>query len=507
MGTAHAVPALDDGTNGAGIARGSEVAPVINIIGRLTLAMGLSLLLPALIDIYDGSPNRGGMVIAALLTMAGGAALAQLTSGAAAGGERHPLRRRQAFLLTVLIWLVLPMFGALPFILGAPLAGITDAFFESMSGMTTTGATVFINLDDAPRGMLLWRSMLQWYGGLGIVIVAIVFLPALRIGGMQFFRSEAFDISGETMPRATQIARELVLIYLFLTAACMLGYAGTGMSAFDAICHAMTTVSTGGFATHDSSFIDYPASSQWVATGFMILGALPFLRFIQLARGQPLGLLRDTQIHAFLGIVLVASAMMTFWLLAREQLALDEAIRETLFNTASIITGTGYASTNYWLWGGFPAAIFLILPMIGGCTASTSCSAKVFRYQILFQALKAQLQRLRSPHAIYTLRYQGRPVEPDVVTSVMAFFFVFLTSIGVVAILLSLIGLDFITALSASIAALCNVGPGLGDLIGPSGSFHELPGIAKWLLAFGMLLGRLEFLSVFVLLTPDFWRR
>src|SRR5690625_1854841 len=286
----------------------SELVPIANTIGRLTLAMGASILLPALLDIHDESPSSGGMVVAAFLAMAGGAALAQLTAGAAGARERR-MTRQQAFLLTVLIWLVLPMFGALPFLFGAPQAGITDAFFEAMSGMTTTGATVFTGLDEASRGMLLWRSMLQWYGGLGIVIVAIIFLPALRIGGMQFFQSEAFDVSGETLPRATQIARELVLIYLGLTISCMLAYAATGMKAFDAICHAMATVSTGGFATHDSSFALFPASSHWVAITFMILGALPFLRFIQLARGQPLGLFRDTQIGAFLGIILAPRAM------------------------------------------------------------------------------------------------------------------------------------------------------------------------------------------------------
>lgn len=478
-------------------------APVANIIGRLNLVMGVSMLMPGGLDWLDGNPNWQGMLIAALLTAAGGAALAQVTAGQRSAG----LKRHQAFLLTVLIWVVLPLFGALPFVFGAPLATFTDAFFEAMSGMTTTGSTVFSDLDTAPRGMLLWRAMMQWYGGVGIVIVAIVFLPVLRIGGMQFFQSEAFDVSGETLPRATETARQLGWIYLALTIACMLGYAAAGMTVFDALAHSMTTVSTGGFSTRDSSMALFSPAAHYVGIVFMILGALPFLRFIQLARGDTRGLLRDTQVRGFLIIVLSVSGAMSAWLVLHDHHPLLDAVRETLFNVTSVITGTGYASDDYWLWGGFPVALFLILPLIGGCTASTSCSAKVFRYQVLLESLKGQLVRIRSPHSVYTLRYQGRPIESDVVSSVMAFFFVFLASIGIWAVLLSLIGLDFVTALSGSIAALTNLGPGLGPVIGPAGSFAPLPDSAKWLLALGMLLGRLEFLSVLVLLMPQFWRR
>ena len=478
-------------------------APVSNIIGRLGLILGLSMLVPALLDWLDGSPNWQGMLIAGFLTAAGGGALAQVTAGQGGAG----LTRHQAFLLTVLIWVVLPLFGALPFVFGAPLASFTDAFFEAMSGLTTTGATVFTELDAAPRGMLLWRAMLQWYGGVGIVIVAIVFLPVLRVGGMQFFQSEAFDISGETLPRATEIARQLAWVYLGLTFGCFVGYAAAGMTTFDALAHSMTTVSTGGFGTRDSGFALFSPAAQYVAIAFMVLAALPFLRFIQLGRGNPRGLVRDTQIRGFLTIILVVAVAMSLWLVLYGYKPPLGAIRQALFNVTSVITGTGYASDDYYLWGGFPVALFLILPLIGGCTASTSCSAKVFRYQVLLEALKGQLIRIRSPHGVYTLRYQGRPIDPDVISSVMAFFFVFLASIGIWAVLLSLIGLDFVTALSASIAALCNLGPGLGPLIGPAGNFAPLPDVAKWLLSTGMLLGRLEFLSVLVLFVPAFWRR
>ncbi len=476
--------------------------PVGDIIGRLSVVFGASMLVPALLDLADGHRNWHGLVIAALLTVAAGAALAIANVGA-----RQGLSRQQAFLLTVLIWVVGPLFGALPFVFGAPFAGYTDAFFEAMSGVTTTGATVFTELEQKPRGMLLWRAMMQWYGGLGIVIVAMVFLPAMKIGGMQFFQSEAFDISGDILPRASEVARQLIWIYLALTLGCFAGYAAAGMAPFEAICHTMTTVSTGGMGTRDSGFAEFSASAHYVGIVFMWLAAWPFVRFIQLGRGSARGLLRDSQIRAFMVVILAVSGAIAAWLVIGSRVPPAEAIRESLFNVTSVMTGTGFASDDYNAWGGFPVALFLIVPLIGGCAGSTSCSAKVFRYQILFETLRTQFGRMRSPHGVFTLRYQGRPVEPEVVSSIMAFFFVFLCSLGIWAILLSLMGLDVVTALSGSIAALCNVGPGLGPIIGPAGNYAPLSAEAKWLLSAGMLLGRLEFLSVLVLLAPVFWRR
>jgi trk system potassium uptake protein len=349
--------------------------------------------------------------------------------------------------------------------------------------------------------------MMQWYGGLGIVIVAMVFLPAMKIGGMQFFQSEAFDISGDILPRASEVAGQLIWIYLALTLGCFIGYAAAGMTSFEALCHTMTTVSTGGMGTRDSGFSEFSPAAHYVGIVFMWLAAWPFVRFIQLGRGQVRGLWQDTQIRAFLVIILGVSGALAAWLALRDRHPALDAIREALFNATSVMTGTGFASDDYNAWGGFALAVFLILPLIGGCAGSTSCSAKVFRYQILLETLRGQLGRMRSPHGVFTLRYQGRPVEPDVVSSIMAFFFVFLCSIGIWAILLALMGLDFITALSGSITALCNVGPGLGPVIGPAGNFAPLSAEAKWLLSAGMLLGRLEFLSVLVLLAPVFWRR
>jgi trk system potassium uptake protein TrkH len=480
-----------------------DFRPVARLIGQLSLGLGLAMLMPTVLDWSDGSENWRGFLLAAFLSVAGGLALAVATRGSDARG----LTRQQAFLLTVLVWAVLPLFGALPFILGAPQATFTDAYFEAMSALTTTGATAFTGLDDAPRGMLLWRGLMQWFGGVGIVVFAIVFLPALRIGGMQFFRSEAFDLTGDILPRATEIAGSLGWIYLSLTVGCMLAYSATGMGGFDAIVHAMTTVSTGGMGNYDNGFDRFSDTAHYVAVVFMVLAALPFLRFIQLARGSASPLWQDSQIRAFLAILGAGAFVVFLWLIVHGHHTPLDAVRESLFNLTSIMTGTGYSSDGYDRWGGFAVAIFFIFGLIGGCTGSTSCSAKVFRYQVLFAALVVQIRRIHSPHAVYPLRYQGRPVDPEVVSSIMGFFFVFVTCLIIWAILLSLLGLDALTAMSASVAALANIGPGLGPVVGPTGNYATLPDTAMWLLSIGMLLGRLEFLSVLVLFTALFWRR
>ncbi|HUS55974.1 MAG TPA: TrkH family potassium uptake protein [Thermohalobaculum sp.] len=480
-----------------------DFRPVGHVIGRLTIVLGASMVAPMLLDYLDDNGNADGFVLAAFLTMAAGLALMLITRQRESGG----LTRPQAFLLTVLVWVVLPIFGALPFAFGAPAVSYTDAYFEAMSGLTTTGATVFTGLEEAPRGMLLWRALLQWFGGVGIVIVAIVFLPMMRIGGMQFFRSEAFDLSSDVMPRATEIAASLFYVYLVLSIACALAYSATGMNGFDALTHAMTTVSTGGYGNYDTGFEYFSTSSHYVGIVFMWLGALPFIRFIQLARGNTRGIRGDTQIQAFLAIIFVVSATMVAFLVANDHHPLPDAIREALFNVTSVMTGTGFSSDPYDTWGAVPVALFFVIPLIGGCTGSTSCSAKVFRYQILYAALVVQIRRIHSPHGVFPLRYQGRPVEPEVVSSIMGYFFVFVCALSIWSILLSLLGLDTITAISAAVATLGNVGPGLGPVVGPSGNYASLPDTAKWLLSLGMVLGRLEFLSVLVLFMPIFWQR
>ena len=480
-----------------------DIRPVTFVIGILVAILGVTMLVPAALDAYLADGNAAAMALSGVLSATAGAAIAIASAQSRAAG----LSRQQAFMLTVGVWAVLPVFGAIPFMLGAPGAGFTDAYFEAMSGLTTTGATVFDQLHLEPRGMLLWRAMLQWFGGVGIVVFAMVFLPMLKVGGMQLFRSEAFDLGSDILPRAIDAAVGLGWLYVGLTVACVLAYAGAGLAPFDAVAYAMTTVSTGGLGTYDHSFAEFPAAAQYWAVVFMVLAALPFMLLLRGLEGRPRLLVRDPQVQAFLGIVAFVTTAMVLWLVLRNGRGLEESLRGALFNVTSILTGTGYASEDYGQWGGLPVAFFFLIGLIGGCAGSTSCSAKVFRYQILGKAIWVQLRRIHSPSGVFPLRYDHRPVDAEVLSSVMGFFFVFIASIGVLAVALALVGLDPLTAISGAVAALCNIGPGLGPVIGPAGGYGGLEPEAKWLLTGGMLLGRLEFLSVLVLFTRAFWMR
>ncbi len=475
--------------------------PIVYVIGLVVAVLGATMFLPMAVDLYYGSPDWAVFLSSAVISLVVGGSLALAT----ANSVGHGLTIQQTFLLTTLIWIALPLFGALPFVLGEIGARPVDAFFEAMSGMTTTGSTVFSGLDDLPEGLLLWRSMLQWFGGVGIIVVAMVFLPELRVGGMQVFRSEAFDTMGKVLPRAVQIAGRISAIYLGLTLLNILAYIAVGMTPFDAINHAFTTISTGGFSTHDASFGTYQGAPEYVASVFMLLGSLPFVRYIQIVQGTARPLFLDPQVRGYLTVVLTVTLAMTFFRLVFNGDHFEHGFREGIFNVTSIISGTGYASVDYQLWGTFPVVTFFFLGLVGGCAGSTACSVKIFRYQLLFASVRARVRAIHTPHGVFTPRYAGRPVGEDILSSVMAFFVMFVVSLGLLSVALSLTGLDTVTAVSGAATALANVGPGLGDTIGPAGNFASLNDTAKWLLAIAMLVGRLEVLSVFVLFTHRFW--
>lgn len=479
-----------------------DLRPVIYVIGLLVAALGLTMLVPMAIDLYHGSAEWLVFLQSAVITVLVGGSMAL----ASANGVGHGLSIQQTFLLTTAVWVALPMFGALPFMLSEVDARPVDGFFEAMSGLTTTGATVFSGLDDMPHGILFWRGMLQWFGGIGIIVVAMVFLPELRVGGMQIFRSESFDTMGKVLPRAAEISGRISWIYIGLTMACILCYLAVGMDAFDAVVHAMTTISTGGFSTRDASFGAFQGVAEYVAAFFMILASLPFVRYIQLVAGTAQPILRDSQIRTYLTIILLTTIVMTLYRLFANGDNIEHGFREGVFNVTSIISGTGYASVDYQLWGAFPVVAFFFIGLIGGCAGSTACSIKVFRYQLLFSSIKAQISAIHSPHGIFAPRYDGRRVDDEVLSSVMGFFVFFVVTLGVVSVLLGMTGLDFITSVSGAATALANIGPGLGDIIGPSGNFAALSDTAKWVLIITMLIGRLELLAVYVLFTVQFWR-
>lgn len=479
-----------------------DLRPVGYVIGLLSALLGATMLVPLFLDRLHGNGHWQAFGVSALIASGVGV----LLSLACANGVRDRLTLQQTFLLATLVWVVLPLFGALPFVFGATEARGVDAVFEAMSGMTTTGATVFVGLEALPEGLLLWRSMLQWFGGIGIIIVAMVFLPQLRVGGMQIFRSEAFETGGKVLPRAAQIAARISAIYAGLTLACVVAYLMVGMTGFEAVNHALTTMSTGGFSTSDASFGIYRGAPEYVASLFMVLASLPFVRYVQFASGSARPLFRDSQVRTFFWVIAVLVAVITLWRIYANDDRLERAFREALFNITSIITGTGYASVDYQRWGSFPVVLLFFVGLIGGCAGSTCCSVKIFRYQILFSAVVAQIRRIHTPSGVFPARYEGRPVTPEVLDSVTSFFGIFVVTLGAITLALGMTGLDFVTALSGAATALANIGPGFGEIIGPAGNFANLNDTAKWVLAFAMLLGRLELLVVLVIFLPRFWR-
>ncbi|MEQ6202644.1 TrkH family potassium uptake protein [Sulfitobacter sp. HNIBRBA2951] len=479
-----------------------DVRPIGYVIGLLVAVLGAAMLIPLMVDLAEGRGHWPVFLQSGIITVLAGTVIAL----ACASGVREGLTIQQTFLLTSSVWVALPLFGAIPFVLGETDARTVDAVFEAMSGLTTTGSTVLVGLDDLPKGLLIWRAILQWLGGIGIIVVAMVFLPELRVGGMQIFKSESFDTFGKILPRAGQIATQISGLYVALTLICAMVYLYFGMDVFDATAHAMTTIATGGFANYDASFAAFAGPLEYAAAGFMILAALPFVRYVQLINGNPIALWRDPQVRGFVGTIGVLIVLLILILEDGVHLDREQAVREALFNVTSIISGTGYASVDYMRWGSFAVALFFFIGLVGGCAGSTACSVKVFRYQLLFASIRAQLRRIRSPHGIFTPRYDGKPVGEDVLASVMTFFIFFVLTLGIVSVALSMTGLDFVTSISGAAAALANIGPGLGDIIGPAGNFSTLNDPAKWILTLAMLVGRLELMVVYVIFTVKFWR-
>lgn len=478
-----------------------DFRPILFITGVLMLPLAVAMCLPAVADAAAANPDWQVFLTASGFTLFVGGTLA-LTSR----GSVRTISPRQGFVLTTLLWLVIPGFAALPFAFSELDMTYTDAFFESMSGLTTTGSTVMRSLDVAPPGILMWRALLQWLGGIGVIAMAIAILPILRIGGMQLFRMESSDRSEKVLPRTTQLVAYIGFIYLGATMICAGAYWVAGMSGFDAIAHAMTTIATGGFSTHDTSLAFFKSATiEYIAVAFMLIGSMPFVLYLRALRGNARPLLRDDQVRLFLLIVIIAVLSIAYYRYA-DGVAIEDALREAAFNVVSIITGTGYATVDYSAWGHFALLAFFFLMFIGGCAGSTTCGIKVFRFQVLYATAVTQIRRLLEPHGVYLAYYNRKPIPEEVSASVMAFFFLYVLSYAVIAIGLGLIGVDFLTAASGAATALSNVGPGLGPTIGPSGTFATLPDQAKWLLSAGMLLGRLELFTVIVLMIPSFWR-
>ena len=479
-----------------------DLRPVLFVVGILLVTLSLAMALPAVADAVAGDRHWQVFLVSSVFTLFIGTCLVLGNRG-----REMQLTVRQAFVLTTVSWVVVAAFAALPFAFSDLELSYSDAYFEAMSGLTTTGSTVIVGLDKAPAGILLWRALLQWMGGIGIIVTAIAILPMLRVGGMQLFHTESSDSSEKVLPRAAQLAGAIGVIYLLLTFSNGIAYWAAGMPPFEAVCHAMTTIATGGFSTSDNSLGHFQNDAiEGIATVYMVLGSLPFVLYLQAARGGWGALVRDTQVRWFFGLVLFALLSLAGWQMASNNAAATDAFREAAFNGISILTGTGYSTTDFSAWGTFALPVFTLLMFIGGCTGATTGGVKVFRIQVLALTALMQIRQLIQPHGVFLTKFNGRPIPESVPPAVMGFFFLFVVIFGLIAMGLAMMGLDYVTSVSGAATAIANVGPGLGPVIGPAGSFEPLPEPAKWLLSAAMLLGRLELFTVLVLFVPRFWR-
>ncbi len=479
-----------------------DFRPILYVNGILLSVLSLSMVFPMLADLYFGYDDWKVFMSCIIITGFFGGALILSNMG-----HRYDnVTTRQAFLLTNSAWFFLPTFGALPFWLSSLDMSFTDSFFEAMSGITTTGSTVIVGLDYTPAGILLWRAILQWLGGIGIIIMAMSVLPFLKVGGMQIFIAEMSE-DEKALPRAAQLASFIMVIYVILTGICALFYMLVGMEIFDAVAHAMTTIATGGFSTFDASFSHYTnPSAEIVATIFMIMGGIPFVLYLKAVRGDIKPLFKDSQVRWFISILAITITAMTIYLYHTQGMSVLEGFRRSSFNIVSVMTGTGYGSGDFNAWGGFAVSLFFFLMVVGACAGSTSCGIKLFRFQVLYSVTKIQINKLLHPNGVFIPHYNGKPMPKDVPGSVMGFFFIYALGFSFLAIALSFVGLDFITAMSGAATSISNVGPGLGPIIGPTGNFQPLPDSAKWILCAGMLLGRLELFTILVMLSPHFWK-
>lgn len=482
----------------------NAVRAAIHIASVFAIYLSFAMLVPAAVDLYFGNDDWRVFAFSAFFTGGLGLAAALATQG------RAPvITSRFGFLVVNLLWLTTSAIGAVPLLASSLDLSIADAAFEAVSGVTTTGGTVIIGLDSLPPGILLWRSILQWMGGLGVIALGLFVLPFLNVGGVSYFKIESSDIEERPFERFSTYTMSLISIYVALTVTCAIAYAAAGMPAFHAINHALTTIATAGFSTHDASMGQYGDNFAilWIGIVFMFIGALPFAIVILLAVAGRFEALRDPQIRVFASYVIVFILAVAIYMRVSSGVPFFEALTHSAFNFMSIITTTGYASSDYTAWGPFAVACAFVATFLGGCSGSTSGGIKAYRFLILFELLAHGLRRLVYPNTVQTVRYGDRPVDAAMQRAVVLFIAAFFVLWLITTIMLAATGLDLVTATSGALTALTNVGPGLGDTIGPAGNFSTIPDAAKWIMTAAMLLGRLEILAVLVIFTPVFWGR
>jgi len=478
----------------------SNYKTVFFTLGILQIILGISMIFPIIIQIIFDELDSS-FIGASLITIIFGTLffLSNLD-------HDKKLSLQNAFLLTALSWLSIAVFSSLPFIFSNLNLSITDSFFESMSGITTTGSTIITDLNSSPKAILLWRALLQWLGGIGIIVMAITLMPIMNVGGMQLFKVSSSDASEKILPKTKEITLRLILIYLILTFLCSFFYNICGMKFFDSLTHSMTTIATGGFSNYNESIGHFNnIKIEIISMIFIILGSIPFIAYIKFLSGKKNIFYTDTQIKSFIKIIFYSILILFIYLTIFNKSFSDVSLRSISFNVISILTGTGYVTQNFDDWGSFPLVYFLILMFIGGCAGSTACGIKIFRVQILYLFLKNQLKKIIYPRGIFVIKYDNNNVNEKFMASIIAFIYLYIIIFFIITAMLTLSGLDFTTSISGAATSISNVGPGLGELIGPNGNFSQLPDFSKWILSFGMILGRLELFAILVLFLPSFW--
>ena len=477
----------------------SNYKTVFFTLGILQMILGIFMLIPIIVQFFYQEIDSSFF----------GASIVTIISGTlfflSNLDHEKKLNLQQAFLLTALSWLSIAIFGSLPFVFSNIEFTFTNAFFESMSGITTTGSTIISDLNSIPKGILLWRAILQWLGGIGIIVMAITLMPIMNVGGMQLFKISNNDSTEKILPKSKEVALRLIFIYTVLTAMCAISYNLLGMNFFDSLTHSMTTIATGGFSNYNESIGFFNSIYIEIsAMVFIILGSLPFIAYIKFLNGNKKIFFSDAQIKTFFKIIFISIFILSVYLIINNSSQFN--LRSTFFNVISILTGTGYVNAQFDNWGSFPILLFLFLMFIGGCAGSTTCGVKIFRIQILYSFVLNQLKKIIYPKGVFVLKYDQNPVDNKFIASIISFIYMYLVIFFIITALLSLTGLDFITSISGAATSISNVGPGLGSIIGPNGNFSSLPDISKWILTLGMILGRLELFAILVLFLPSFWR-
>ena len=476
---------------------------ILRVLGFLLLVEGIAMVLTLLVSLIYNEHDVWAFVISAAINIGVGGALALGTSKA-----NKDIGKREGFIIVSLVWVVFSFFGCLPFILSGSIPNFTDAFFETISGFTTTGSSILKDIEALPPGILFWRSIIQWLGGMGIIVLSLAILPVFGIGGMQLFVAEVPGPTPDKIsPRIRQTAKTLWIIYLgFTVTETLLLWVG-GMSLFDSVCHSFTTMATGGFSTKQASIAFWPSPFiQYVIVIFMFFAGTNFTLSYLAIRGKFRAFLKDEEFRFYLIFTISFTLLIFFGLLVTSTLGVEQAFRDSLFQVVSIITTTGYATADYLTWTPVLTILIFSLFFFGGSAGSTGGGIKIMRIVLLFKNSYYELRRMIHPHAIIPVKFNNHSVDSKIITNVLAFFMLYFLIFGLSTIVFTLIEPDMESSMGAVATCLGNIGPGLGK-VGPAENFAHIKPFGKWFLSFLMLLGRLELFTVLVLFSPSFWKK